>query len=152
MIDELPLFSLPLPTDGAEETAAQRKGSEACTGPPRAVSSESISTGTRESSTRLGKDSAEKHQSGTTRPEHREQQPFPSPKSEWKISQFVQQKEHMQKGFASEIGQNCVLCAQSRQTLCDPVDCVACQAPLFMEFSRQEYWSGFPFPSPGESS
>ena len=22
---------------------------------------------------------------------------------------------------------------------------VACQAPLFMEFSRQEYWSGFPF-------
>ena len=25
---------------------------------------------------------------------------------------------------------------------------VACQAPLFMEFSRQEYWSGLPFPSP----
>ena len=24
---------------------------------------------------------------------------------------------------------------------------VACQAPLFMEFSRQEYWSGLPFPS-----
>ena len=22
---------------------------------------------------------------------------------------------------------------------------VACQAPLSMEFSRQEYWSGFPF-------
>ena len=28
---------------------------------------------------------------------------------------------------------------------------VACQAPLFMGFSRQEYWSGLPFPSPGES-
>ena len=27
---------------------------------------------------------------------------------------------------------------------------VACQAPLFMEFSRQKYWSGFPFPSPGD--
>ena len=27
---------------------------------------------------------------------------------------------------------------------------VACQAPLFMEFSRQEYWSGQPFPSPGD--
>ena len=37
---------------------------------------------------------------------------------------------------------------------------VACQAPLSMEFSRQEYWSGFkkkkkywsglPFPSPGD--
>ena len=24
------------------------------------------------------------------------------------------------------------------------------QAPLFMEFSRQEYWSGLPFPSPGD--
>ena len=27
---------------------------------------------------------------------------------------------------------------------------VACQAPLSMEFSRQEYWSGWPFPSPGD--
>ena len=27
---------------------------------------------------------------------------------------------------------------------------VACQAPLIMEFSKQEYWSGLPFPSPGE--
>ena len=25
----------------------------------------------------------------------------------------------------------------------------ACQAPLSMEFSRQEYWSGLPFPTPG---
>ena len=25
---------------------------------------------------------------------------------------------------------------------------VACQAPLPMRFSRQEYWSGLPFPSP----
>ena len=24
----------------------------------------------------------------------------------------------------------------------------ACQAPLSMDFSRQEYWSGLPFPSP----
>ena len=27
---------------------------------------------------------------------------------------------------------------------------VACQAPLSMKFSRQEYWSGLPFPSPGD--
>ena len=27
---------------------------------------------------------------------------------------------------------------------------VAHQAPPFMEFSKQEYWSGFPFPSPGD--
>ena len=26
---------------------------------------------------------------------------------------------------------------------------VACQAPLSLEFSRQEYLSGFPFPPPG---
>ena len=27
---------------------------------------------------------------------------------------------------------------------------VAGQAPLSMGFSRQEYWSGLPFPSPGD--
>ena len=26
----------------------------------------------------------------------------------------------------------------------------ACQVPLYMEFSRREYWSGLPFPSPGD--
>ena len=29
---------------------------------------------------------------------------------------------------------------------------VACQAPLSVEFSRQEYWSGLPFPSSGNIS
>ena len=29
---------------------------------------------------------------------------------------------------------------------------VAHQAPLSMGFSRQEYWSGLPFPSPGDLS
>jgi len=27
---------------------------------------------------------------------------------------------------------------------------VACPAPLSMEFSSQDYWSGLPFPSPGD--
>ena len=27
---------------------------------------------------------------------------------------------------------------------------VACQAPLSLEFSRQEYWSGLPCPSQGD--
>ena len=41
--------------------------------------------------------------------------------------------------------------AQSCQTLCAPMGCgVACQAPLSMGFSKQEYWSGLPFPSPGD--
>ena len=38
--------------------------------------------------------------------------------------------------------------AQSCPTLCDPWT-VAHQAPPFMGFSRQEYWSGLPFPSLG---
>ena len=39
--------------------------------------------------------------------------------------------------------------AQSCPTLCDPMDC---SLPGFsaMGFSRQEYWSGLPFPSPGD--
>ena len=37
--------------------------------------------------------------------------------------------------------------AQSCPTLCDPWT-VAQQAPPSMGFSRQEYWSGLPFPSP----
>ena len=31
-------------------------------------------------------------------------------------------------------------------TLCDTVDYIACQTPLSVEFSRQEFWSGLPFP------
>ena len=27
---------------------------------------------------------------------------------------------------------------------------MACQAPLFIEFPKQEFSSGFPFPSPGD--
>ena len=44
----------------------------------------------------------------------------------------------------------CVLVAQSCLTLFATAWMVACQAPLSMEFSRQEYWSGFPCPSPGD--
>ena len=39
-----------------------------------------------------------------------------------------------------------VLAAQSCPTLCDPMDC---SPPDSMGFSRQEYWSGLPFPFPG---
>ena len=40
-----------------------------------------------------------------------------------------------------------VLVCQSCPTLCDSMDC-SLQAPLSMEFSRQEYWSGLRFLSP----
>ena len=38
---------------------------------------------------------------------------------------------------------------QSCPTLCNPLT-IAYQAPPSMGFSRQEYWSGLPFPSPGD--
>ena len=41
------------------------------------------------------------------------------------------------------------VCVQSCLTL-QPPETVAHQAPLSMEFSRQEYWSGLPFPTPGD--
>ena len=43
----------------------------------------------------------------------------------------------------------CLLSLQSCLTLCDPMD-YSLQVPLFMGFSRQEYWSGLPFLSPGD--
>ena len=36
---------------------------------------------------------------------------------------------------------------QSCPTLCDPID-GSPQAPPSLGFSRQEYWSGLPFPTP----
>ena len=44
--------------------------------------------------------------------------------------------------FLSEVAQPC-------PTLCDPVDC---SPPSSVGFSRQEYCTELPFPSPGESS
>ena len=35
-------------------------------------------------------------------------------------------------------------------TFCDSTDCSPHQTPLSMGFSRQEYWSGLPIPSPGD--
>ena len=40
----------------------------------------------------------------------------------------------------------CVICVRLTATPWT----VACQAPLSMGFPRQEYWSGLPFPSPGD--
>ena len=41
----------------------------------------------------------------------------------------------------SEVAQSCL-------TLCDPMDS-SLPGSAIMGFSRQEYWSGLPFPSPG---
>ena len=60
--------------------------------------------------------------------------------------------------FLSHTAPTCVcLCVRmhacyslSRVQLFTTPRTVARQAPLSMEFSRQEYWSGLPFPSPGD--
>ena len=41
----------------------------------------------------------------------------------------------------------CCSVTKSCLTLCDPMDCSP-QAPLYMRFFRQEYWSGLPCPPP----
>ena len=44
----------------------------------------------------------------------------------------------------------CVLSRFSPVQLCETLWTVAHQAPLSRGFSRQEYWSGLPFPPPGD--
>ena len=40
--------------------------------------------------------------------------------------------------------------AQSCTAFFDPTDCSLRVMPLSVALSRQEYWSGWPFPSPGD--
>ena len=49
-----------------------------------------------------------------------------------------------ESGMISEKSESEV--AQSCLTLCDPMDSSLHQDPPSMGFSRQEYWSGLPFP------
>ena len=44
------------------------------------------------------------------------------------------------------------VCILSRVQLCVTLWTVTCRAPLSVRFSRQEYWNGLLFPTPGESS
>ena len=44
----------------------------------------------------------------------------------------------------------CILSHFSHARLCVTLWTVTCQAPLSMEFSRQEYWNGLPCLSPGD--
>ena len=49
----------------------------------------------------------------------------------------------------AKTGYVCMLSHISCVRLCTTPCTVALQAPLSMEFSKQEYWSGLPFPFPG---
>ena len=43
-----------------------------------------------------------------------------------------------------------MLVPQLFPTLCDPMNCILRGSSLSMGFPRQEYWSGLPFPIPGD--
>ena len=53
------------------------------------------------------------------------------------------------KAESKSLQHHCGLVAKLCPTLVTPWT-VALQAPLSVEFSRQEYWSGLPFPPPGD--
>ena len=59
------------------------------------------------------------------------------------------QQHHRGQGDGSVPSLPKALVAQSRLTLCDPMDCSPPGSPV-CGFSRQEYSSGLPFPSPGD--
>ena len=65
--------------------------------------------------------------------------PFPSPGSSWP-------RDWTQ---VSCIAHRFFVIWATSEALCDPRT-VALQAPLPMGFHRQEYWSGLPFPPPGD--
>ena len=62
------------------------------------------------------------------------------PNSDWNWRKWRKLLDHSSE---SEVSQSC-------PTPCNPWT-VAHEAPPSMGFSRQEYWSGLPFPSPGRS-
>ena len=55
-------------------------------------------------------------------------------------------RSYMWKFFSSA----CVLSRFSHVWLCVTLWTIALQVPLSVGFSRQEYWSGLPWPSPGD--
>ena len=72
---------------------------------------------------------------------------LPSELSKWMIpgtcfSAFARNKTIGKGESESEVAHSC-------PALCDSMDSGLHQAPPSMGFSRQEYWSGLPFPSPG---
>ena len=65
-------------------------------------------------------------------------------------AEFQRIARRNKKAFLSDPHAATAKSLQSCPALCDPMD-RAHQAPLSTPFSRQEYWSGLPFPSPYHS-
>ena len=73
----------------------------------------------------------------------------------WYFKRSEEKKRSEKRDSASTIferdqGSGRSVVIQSCPTLWDPMDYIAHQAPLSMEFFKQEHWSGLPFPSPGD--
>ena len=70
---------------------------------------------------------------------------------QWSLLSFLWQACHSHPCSSPLYQKVKVLVTQSCPTLCDPIT-AAHQAALSMGFSRQGYWSGVPFLSPGDLS
>ena len=68
----------------------------------------------------------------------------------WKFSSFAALALQVYK-YTCHLYATTTKLLQSCPTLCDPID-AAHQAPPSLGFSRQEHWSGLPFPSPMHES
>ena len=75
--------------------------------------------------------------------------PFPSPGESSQPRGRTQVSCITGRYFTIRATREVCLVAKFVSTSYDPMDC-SLQAPLFMGFPRQEYWSGLPFPSPGD--
>ena len=71
---------------------------------------------------------------------------FPTQELNWDLLHFRQILYELSYQGSKNTGTKSL---QSCLTLATPWT-VACQTPLSMGFSRQEHWSGLPFPSPGD--
>ena len=61
------------------------------------------------------------------------------------MGSYIEHRFSLQKSLLWGVECVCSV-AQPCPTLCSP----RAQAPLAMEFSRQEHWSGLPLPTPGD--
>ena len=66
----------------------------------------------------------------------------------WKKKVFTSELKKLFKNFKQFQNVLLLMPATQRWVFKWEAWTVACHAPLSMEFSRQEYWSGLPFPSP----
>ena len=68
-----------------------------------------------------------------------------------KYSYFKYRKQSLENITCSRLLLRIIcMCSATQSCLFVNPWTVACQAPLSMGFSRQIYWSGLPFPSPGD--